>query len=83
MINYPRNCPRSLTQFMGPADADVVEPAVVAEGDFAIGVDAVRADAVVGVGVAAVVGAGLWAASGRWLLGWPGGAVICGAAGGG
>jgi hypothetical protein len=57
MINYPRNCPRSLTQLMGPADADVVEPAVVAEGDFAIGVDAVRADAVVGVGVAAVVGA--------------------------
>ena len=42
---------------MGPADADVVEPAVVAEGDFAVGVDAVRADAVVGAGVAAVVGA--------------------------
>ena len=35
---------------VGPADADVVEPAVVAQGDDAGGVDAVAADAVVGVG---------------------------------
>jgi hypothetical protein len=31
------------------ADADVVEPAVVAEGDHSAGVDLVAADAVVGV----------------------------------
>ena len=37
---------------MGAADADVVEAAVVAEGEFAVGVDAVGADAVVGVAVA-------------------------------
>jgi len=35
---------------VGPPDADVVEPAVVAEGDEPGGVDAVGADAVVGVG---------------------------------
>ena len=35
---------------VGPADADVVEFAVVAEGDEPGGVDAVGADAVVGVG---------------------------------
>jgi hypothetical protein len=35
---------------VGPADADVVEAAVVAEGEFAVGVDAVGADAVVVVG---------------------------------
>ena len=35
---------------VGAADADVVEPAVVAEGEFAVGVDAVGADAVVAVG---------------------------------
>jgi hypothetical protein len=35
---------------VGAADADVVEAAVVAEGDFAVGVDAVGADTVVGVG---------------------------------
>ena len=43
---------------MGPADADVVEFAVVAEGDEPGGVDAVGADAVVGVG-GAVAGDGL------------------------
>jgi hypothetical protein len=37
---------------VGAAGADVVEPPVVAEGDFAGGIDAVGADAVVGVGVA-------------------------------
>src|SRR5579875_3796142 len=35
---------------VGSADADVVEAAVVAEGELAVGVDAVGADAVVGVG---------------------------------
>jgi hypothetical protein len=35
---------------VGPADADVVEFAAVAEGELAVGVDAVAADAVVGVG---------------------------------
>ena len=35
---------------VGPADADVVEPAAVAEGDGAGGADDVGADAVVGVG---------------------------------
>ena len=35
---------------VGAADADVVEAAVVAEGDDAGGVDAVVADAVVGAG---------------------------------
>ena len=41
---------------VGPADADVVEAAVVAEGDAAGGVDDVAADAVVGVGVAVAGG---------------------------
>ena len=35
---------------VGPADADVVELAADAEGELAVGVDAVGADAVVGVG---------------------------------
>jgi hypothetical protein len=35
---------------VGPAGADVVEPALVAQGDDAGGVDAVAADAVVGIG---------------------------------
>jgi hypothetical protein len=39
---------------VGAADADVVELAGVAEADFAVGVDAVGADAVVGVGGAAL-----------------------------
>ena len=43
---------------VGPADADVVELAVVAEGDAAGGVDDVAADAVVGVG-GAVAGVAL------------------------
>ena len=34
---------------MGAADADVVEPAAEAQGELAVGVDAVGADAVVGV----------------------------------
>jgi hypothetical protein len=38
---------------VGPADTDVVEPQGVAEGDDAVGVDDVGADAVVGVGGAA------------------------------
>lgn len=38
---------------VGSSDADVVEPAVVAEGDDAGVVDAVVADAGVGVGLAA------------------------------
>ena len=42
----------------GSADADVVESAVVAEGDFAGFVDAVVADSVVGVGVSARSGEG-------------------------
>jgi hypothetical protein len=41
---------------VGPADADVVEPAAVAEGDGAGGADDVGADAVVGVGGAAAGG---------------------------
>ena len=45
---------------VGPADADVVELAVVAEGDAAGVVDDVAADAVVGVGPA-VAGRGLGA----------------------
>ena len=39
---------------VGPADADVVESAVNAQGDDAAGVDAVVSDACVGLGVAAV-----------------------------
>src|ERR1700722_1504554 len=35
---------------VGPADADVVQPAVVAQGELAVGVDAVGADPVVGAG---------------------------------
>jgi hypothetical protein len=35
---------------VGPADADVVELAVVAEGEFAVGVDAVGANPVVAAG---------------------------------
>ena len=42
---------------MGPADADVVEAAVDAQGELAVGVDAVGADPVVGVG-GPVAGAG-------------------------
>jgi hypothetical protein len=38
---------------VGSAQADVVEAAVVAKGDAAVGVDAVVADPMVGVGVAA------------------------------
>jgi hypothetical protein len=38
---------------VGSSDADVMKAAVVAEGDFAVGIDAVAADAVVGVVVAA------------------------------
>jgi hypothetical protein len=38
---------------VGPADADVVESPGVAEGDDAVGVDDVGADAFVGVGCAA------------------------------
>ena len=45
---------------VGPAGADVVELSVVAQGDQAGGVDAVGADAVVGVG-GAVAGAGFGA----------------------
>jgi hypothetical protein len=45
---------------VGPPDADLVEPAVVAQGDLAGGVDAVASEAVVGV-VVAVAGAGLGA----------------------
>ena len=43
---------------MGPADADVVEVSVVAEGELAVGVNAVGADPVVTVG-GAVAGAAL------------------------
>ena len=43
---------------VGSADADVVESAVVAEGDGAGFVDAVVADPVVGVGVSGVAGQG-------------------------
>ena len=43
---------------MGPADSDVVELSVVAQGDEPGGVDAVGADAVVGVG-GTVAGGGL------------------------
>ena len=43
---------------MGPADADVVQAAVVAQGDDAGAVDAVGPDPVVGVG-RAVAGAAL------------------------
>ena len=35
---------------MGPPDADVVQPAVDAQGELAVGIDAVGADAVVAVG---------------------------------
>ena len=42
---------------MGPADADVVEFAVEAEGEFAVGIDPVGADPVVGV-AGAVAGGG-------------------------
>ena len=42
---------------VGPADADVVEAAAVAQGEVAVGVDEVGADAVVGVG-GAVAGGG-------------------------
>ncbi len=45
---------------VGSTDADVVEPAVVAQGDHAGGVDAVTADPVVAVG-GAVAGAGFGA----------------------
>jgi hypothetical protein len=45
---------------MGAADSDVVEASLVAEGDEAGGVDAVGADAVVGVG-GPVAGDGLGA----------------------
>ena len=41
---------------VGSSDADVVEPAVVAQGDHAGVVDAVAADAVVGVGPGSVGG---------------------------
>jgi hypothetical protein len=41
---------------VGSPDADVVEPAVVSEGDHAGGVDPVAADPVVGVGVPASCG---------------------------
>ncbi len=41
---------------VGPADADVVEPSGVAEGDGAGGADDVGADPVVAVGVAAAGG---------------------------
>jgi hypothetical protein len=41
---------------VGPADSDVVEASGVAEGDFAGVVDAVGADSVVGVSVAAAGG---------------------------
>ena len=43
---------------VGSADADVVESAVVAQGDGADAVDLVGADPVVGVGLAAGAGAG-------------------------
>ena len=49
---------------VGPADADVVELAAVAEGDGAGGADLVGADAVVGVGCAAARGRP-WAGRGR------------------
>ena len=44
---------------VGSADADVVQPAGHAQGDAAVAVDAVVADPVVGVGVAASCGLGL------------------------
>ena len=44
---------------MGPADADVKEAASVAEGDLALVVDDVAADAVVVVKLAAAGGSGL------------------------
>ena len=46
---------------VGSADADGVEPALVAQGDLPAGVDAVAAESVVGVGTA-VAGGGLGAA---------------------
>ena len=46
---------------VGSSDADVVESAVVAQGDDAGVVDAVVADAMVGVGVVVVVGGGFGA----------------------
>jgi hypothetical protein len=36
--------------FVSPADADVVQPAVVAQGDGATGIDPVLADSEVGLG---------------------------------
>ena len=60
---------------VGSADADVVQSAVVAQGDGAGFVDAVVTDPVVGVGVAASRRAGLWASSRRASRGWRGGAV--------
>ena len=53
---------------VGPADADVVELAVVPQGDDAGVVDAVVADAGVGVGVAAGAGQrfGERLVAGRW-----------------
>jgi len=56
---------------VGPADAEVVEAAAVAEGDLAGGVDAVGADAVVGVG-GAITGGGL----GPGVVGGGGGGLV-------
>ena len=66
---------------VGSADADVVELAAVARGDFAGAVDAVGADAVVGVAVAGA-GGGFWAGRRRRWRGWPGAAGTGAAAGG-
>jgi hypothetical protein len=65
---------------VGSSDADVVEPAVVAEGDDAGGVDAVAADALMGV-VGAVARGWLSVGRRRRWRGWRGGAAS-GAAGG-
>jgi hypothetical protein len=52
---------------VGPADADVVEPAVDAQGELAVGIDAVGADAVVAVaGPVAGGGFGAGCISGGW-----------------
>ena len=64
---------------VGSADADVVESAVEAQGDVAVVVDAVVADAVVGVGAAVAVG-WLWGGRGRRWRGWRG---VGGSGGGG
>src|SRR5215212_4360686 len=60
---------------VGSADADVVEPAVVAEAEFAVGVDDVAADP----GLRFAVWGGWWGGFGAGLVGRGGGAPVEGA----